>query len=193
MLTIGYRYGTYFFQISGIKNAFTITMITGICGIAGSASAFVLIKYLGRRHILLGGSAICGISMLIFAIIGVVAASSQAAARCLVAFVCLFIFSYSATWGPVSQVLLGELSSTQHRSKTVAIATSAGWICDILIICGMPYLLSPDYANLGPKVGFIFGGCEIVIFLWTIFFLPETKDRSLEEIDELFLNVRLTS
>lgn len=128
--------------------------------------------------------------MLIFAIVAVAAPGSVAAGKCLAAFVSLFIYSYGATWGAVSQVLLGELPSSKLRSKTVALATSAGWIIDILIICGMPYLISPAYANLGGKVGFIFGGCQILVLLWAIFFIPETKDRTLEEIDEMFMNVR---
>lgn len=160
-----------------------------MCGIAGSIASFLLIKYCGRRTILIGGTAAQGTCMFTFAIVAVAAPGSEAAAKCLAAFVCLFIFSYGASWGAVSQVLLGELASSKLRSKTVALATSAGWICDILIICGMPYLISAEYVNLGGKVGFIFGGCQILILLWCVFFLPETKDRTLEEIDEMFMNV----
>lgn len=128
--------------------------------------------------------------MLLFAIIGVAEPNSQAAAKSLVAFVSIFIFTYGATWGCVSQVLLGEIPSTPLRSKTVSLATIAGWLCDLLILCGSPYLLSADYANLGTKVGFIFGGAQILVFFWTLFCLPEMKDRTLEQIDEMFLNVR---
>jgi MFS transporter, SP family, sugar:H+ symporter len=148
-----------------------------------------LIKYFGRRPILIGGAAAQGISMLTFAIVGTAAPGSKAAARCLSAFVSLFIFSYGATWGAVGPVVIGELPSTKLRSKVIALCYIAGWSSDLLIICGMPYLLSPDYVNLGAKVGFIFGGISILVFLWTFFFLPETKDRTLEEIDEMFMNV----
>ncbi|RFU30415.1 hypothetical protein B7463_g5904, partial [Scytalidium lignicola] len=128
-------YGTYFFTLSGINNAFVITVITSVCGIAGSALAFPIIKYFGRRPILIVGAAVSAISMMTFAIVGVAAPNSTAAAKCLVAFTCL-----------------------------------------------------NSYANLGTKVGFIFGGCTILTFFWTLFFLPETKGRTLEQIDEMFLN-----
>lgn len=182
-------YGTFFFSISGITNPFVISVISGVCGIAGSATSFFLIKYIGRRPILIGGAVGQGTCMLIVASVGTAAPSSVVAAKCLSAFVCMFIFAYGATWGAVSQVLLGELPSTKLRSKTVALATMAGWLCDLLIVCGMPYLISPEHVNLGPKVGFIFGGCQVVVLVWTIFFIPETKDRTLEEIDEMFMNV----
>lgn len=124
-----------------------------------------------------------------FAIVGVAAPNSTAAAKCLVAFTCLYIFTYGATWGPVPQVILGEVPSNRLRSKTMALATTVNWMCTLFIICGMPYLISDSYANLGTKVGFIFGGCTILTVFWTIFSLPETKDRTLEQIDEMFLNV----
>ena len=151
-----------------------MTVISGMCAICGSLLSFVLIKLVGRRPILIGGAATQGVCMFTFAIVGTVDAGSAAAQHCLAAFVSLFLFSYGATWGAVSQVLLGEISSTKMRSKTVALATSAGWVVDLLIICGMPYLLSDDYVNLGPKVGFIFGGCQILTLVYSVFFVPGT-------------------
>ena len=127
--------------------------------------------------------------MLIFAIVGVAKPNSVAAARCLVAFTCLYIFTYVATLGPVPQATLGEMSSNRLRSKTVSIATTVNWLITTFIVCGMPYLLSDDYANLGTKVGFIFGGITVLGTIWMCFYLPETKDRTLEQIDEMFLNV----
>jgi SP family sugar:H+ symporter-like MFS transporter len=156
---------------------------------AGSATAFPLIKYFGRRPILIIGAAVCAICMLTFAIVGVAAPNSEAASKCLVAFTSIYIFTYGATWGPVPQVILGEIPSNRLRSKTMAIATAINWSCTLFIVCGIPYLLSADYANLGTKVGFIFGGITVFTFFWTLFFLPETKDRTLEQIDEMFMNV----
>ena len=165
-------YGTFFFSISGITNPFVISVITGVCGIVGSAAAFPFIKYFGRRPILICGAAAQSISMLTFAIVGVAAPGSKAAAQCLSAFVSLFIFSYGSTWGAVGPVVLGELSSTKLRSKTLALCYVAGWSADLLIICGIPYLISPQFANLGAKVGFIFGGIQVLVFIWSFFYLP---------------------
>ena len=184
-----YRYGTYFFTLSGVTDPFTITVISGMCGLAGSLTSFSLIRYVGRRYILIGGTIVQTISMFTFAIVGVAAPGSGPASRCIAAFVCIFIFSYGATWGPLSFVLLGELPSTKLRSKTVALSTSVGWSFNLLILVGMPYLLNPSYVMLGPRVGFIFGATQILSLIFGVFFLPETKDRSLEEIDEMFMNV----
>ena len=167
-----YRYGTLFFSLSGISSPFMVTVVAGMCGICGSLLSFVLIKVVGRRTILIGGAAAQGTCMMIFAIVGTAAPGSKAAQQCLSAFVSLFLFSYGATWGPISQVLLGEISSNKMRSKTVALATSTGWLIDLLIACGMPYLLNPAYLNLGAKVGFIFGGCQVFVLAWSIVYIP---------------------
>lgn len=49
-----------------------------------------------------------------------------------------------------------------------------------------PYLLNAPYADLGGKVGFIFGALAICSFFFAYFCVPEMKGRSLEEINEMF-------
>ena len=115
--------------------------------------------------------------MLTFAIVAVAAPGSKAAAQCLAAFVSLFIFSYGATWGAVAPVVLGELSSTKLRSKTLSLCYIAGWTSNLLIICGTPYLIGAEFANLGAKVGFIFGGMSILIVMWCFLYIPGTSLR----------------
>jgi hypothetical protein len=51
----------------------------------------------------------------------------------------------------------------------------------------IPYLLYAPYANLGPKVGFIFGSIALATIAYTFFCVPECRRMSLEEIDHLFL------
>lgn len=52
----------------------------------------------------------------------------------------------------------------------------------------LPYLLYAPYAELGSKVGFIFGSIAAVSICFVYFFVPDCKGRSLEEIDWLFAN-----
>jgi MFS transporter, SP family, sugar:H+ symporter len=53
-------------------------------------------------------------------------------------------------------------------------------------VFSVPYLLNKPYANLGSKVGFIYGSVAAVSLIFAYFFVPDCKGRSLEEIDELF-------
>ena len=58
------------------------------------------------------------------------------------------------------------------------------------VVFSIPYLLSPSYADLGSKTGFIFGGITALGAAWVLLFMPELKGRNLEEIDQLF-NARI--
>ena len=49
-----------------------------------------------------------------------------------------------------------------------------------------PYLINAKYANLGGKVGFIYGSFNFAMVVATFFVIPEMKGRTLEEIDQLF-------
>lgn len=44
----------------------------------------------------------------------------------------------------------------------------------------------PGNANLGSKVGFIYGAVALIGLIWAFFYFPELKGRSLEEVDEMF-------
>ncbi|KAM3511497.1 hypothetical protein MY11210_004855 [Beauveria gryllotalpidicola] len=181
-------YGTLFFSLAGVKQPFLTTVITSCCGLAGSIAAFPLVRIVGRRRLLLNGSAICGTCMLLFAIVGTAKPNSIAAANLLVACVCVYLFTYSITWGSLPITVLTEIPSNGLRSKTLSMSTTVNWLSTMLIACGSPYLVSPQYANIGVKLGFIFGGCTVLGWLWVFLVVPETKDRTLEEIDEMFLN-----
>ena len=50
----------------------------------------------------------------------------------------------------------------------------------------VPQLISPDAANLGAKAAFVFAGCALVGWVYSYFYLPETRGRSMVEIDKLY-------
>jgi hypothetical protein len=47
-------------------------------------------------------------------------------------------------------------------------------------------MVNPDEGNLKGKVGFIFGGLCALATVWSFFYVPELKGRSMNEIDRLF-------
>jgi hypothetical protein len=51
----------------------------------------------------------------------------------------------------------------------------------------LSYIFNPNEANLGPKTGFIFVGLAVLCLVFVWFYQPETRGRTYEEIDELFL------
>lgn len=110
-----------------------------------------------------------------FAIISVAAPTSNAASKSVIAFISLFQFSYSFTWGTAGNALAVEVLSTRLRSKAIGIASSCSWIICLGVTCGSPFMINPQYGNLGTKIGFVFGSTAIVVTILTALFVPETK------------------
>lgn len=57
-----------------------------------------------------------------------------------------------------------------------------GWASSFVF----PYMINPDAGNLGGKIGFVYGGLTLVGFVGTFFLLPETKGRTIQEVDLLY-------
>ncbi|RLV92827.1 High-affinity glucose transporter SNF3 [Spathaspora sp. JA1] len=185
-----FYYGTTFFKSSGISNAFTIQMATNIVNVGMTFPGIALIEMIGRRKLLLSGSVVMSISQLLVAAIGV-ATDSKAANQCLVAFCCIFIAGFAATWGPLCWAVVAESYSLNVRQKSVALCTASNWLWNFVIGYATPYMVDsgPGNANLGSKVFFIWGGCNVIGFIFVYFFVYETKGLSLEQIDEMYLKV----
>lgn len=137
---------------------------------------------------MLTGGVVQFISMITLSIVGVAASGTTAAAHVLVAFVLIYEFATHASWGPLCYVIAGEVASNELRSKTVALAVGTNWAMTMTVAGWLPYALNPSYGNLGAKVGFIFGPVIAIGTIWMYFALPETANRTLEDIDEMFVN-----
>jgi sugar porter (SP) family MFS transporter len=182
-----FYYGTTFFKQSGIKNEFTITLATNIVNVGSTIPGIILVEFLGRRSLLLGGAAGMCVSQLIIAIVGA-ATNSDAANKCMVGFTCIFIAFFAATWGPVAWVITGEIMPLKTRAKSVALSTASNWLFNFAIAYATPYLVdeAPGSAGLKSNVFFIWGGCNFLCFFFAFYFIYETKNLTLEQVDELY-------
>lgn len=182
-----FYYGTTFFAASGIKNAFVTSLATNIVNVGSTIPGIILVELIGRRNLLLGGAAGMCISELLIAIVGA-ATDSDAANKCMVGFTCIFIAFFAATWGPVAWVIVGETMPLAIRSNGVALSTASNWLWNFAIAYATPYLVdeAPGSAGLGSNVFFIWGGCNFLCFFFAYFFVYETKNLTLEQVDELY-------
>jgi MFS transporter, SP family, sugar:H+ symporter len=102
--------------------------------------------------------------------------------RALVAGVMLYFFFYSGTWGPLVFTVAAEMGSAGLREKTLSLGIALNVVTAFIVSFCVPYILNDIEANIGWVFGAIALGCGVATYLW----VPETKDRSLEELDELF-------
>jgi len=187
-----FYYGTSYFTNSGIKNPFTITLITSCINVASTFPGLYLVESWGRRPLLMMGAIGMCISQFIVAIIGTVLGTENLAAqKALIAFVCIYIFFFASSWGPCAWVVTGEIFPLKVRAKSLSMTTASNWLLNWAIAYSTPYLVGSDAgdANLGSKVFFIWGGCCFICIAFIYFMIYETKGLALEQVDELYAKV----
>ena len=96
----------------------------------------------------------------------------------------IFTLVYDCSIGPVCYCLVTELPSSRLRQKTVALARCVYLTLSIVMNVLVPYMLG-DW-NWGPRAGFFFGGGCVLSVVWIYCRLPETKNKTVEEIDNIF-------
>ncbi|KAI0195435.1 general substrate transporter [Astrocystis sublimbata] len=184
-------YSTYFMTVAGlsVNEAFKFSILNTVLGFIGVNFGIYLMRHvMGRRTILMTGAVTQGAAMLGLAVSATVASGTFAARSCLIAFLAIYQFSYNAFVGDATYPTATELVSTRLRSWSVGSAISLGYLLAWLTSFFSPYFINPENLNWGAKYGYIWAGSNLACFLFFYIFLPETKGRTLEEIDELFDN-----
>jgi len=184
-----FYYGTSFFKRSGISNSFTVSMITSAVNVASTLPGLYLVEAWGRRPLLLFGA--IGMSVCQFIVAGVgtgVGIENLVAQRALIAFVCIYIFFFASSWGPVAWVVTGEIFPLKVRAKSLSMTTASNWLLNWAIAYATPYMVDdgPGNANLQAKVFFVWGGFCFICIAFVYFMIYETKGLSLEQVDELY-------
>ncbi|KAJ8143086.1 hypothetical protein OXX80_000133 [Metschnikowia pulcherrima] len=182
-----FYFGTTFFNSVGL-DGFTTSLATNIVNVGSTIPGILGVEIFGRRKVLLTGAAGMCLSQFIVAIVGV-ATDSKAANQVLIAFCCIFIAFFAATWGPTAWVVCGEIFPLRTRAKSIAMCAASNWLLNWAIAYATPYLVDSDKGNLGTNVFFIWGSCNFFCLVFAYFMIYETKGLSLEQVDELYEKV----
>lgn len=148
--------------------------------------SWFLIARFGRRRIFNVGLSVLIVLMFIIGILDTIPNRPSGVAWAESTLMLVWNGAYDLSVGPVVFVILGECSATRVRSKTIAVATAAQALLGIGMTVAIPYMINPDQANMQGKLGYFFGGLGVLCLVWSYFRIPETKDRTFEELDILF-------
>ncbi|KAF6818237.1 hexose transporter [Colletotrichum plurivorum] len=200
-----FYYGTQYFQNSGFSNGFVIGMITSSINVVSTLPGMYAVDRWGRRPMLLWGAVGMCVSQFLVAMLGTLTTGQDEsgniivynlpAQKAAIAFVCIYIFFFASTWGPLAWVVNGEIFGLKTRAKSLSLSTATNWLLNWAIAYSTPYLVNygDGYANLQSKIFFVwFAACFLCIaFVW--FFIYETKGLTLEEVEELYTEVSVAS
>ncbi|KAF1949731.1 MFS transporter [Byssothecium circinans] len=186
-LIIGY--GTFFFQQAGVDKPFLATILKSVLGLAGVlTSIFLNYRIIGRRFSMLLGHAGSALCMLGMGIAGSTSSDPSASGKAVLACALLYYFVYNGFSGAVSWPVANELVSSRLRVVTIGLGTGVNYVFAWLTSFTTPYFINPKELNWGAKVAYIWAASNAITFVYFYFFLPEMRGRTLEEIDELFIN-----
>ncbi|KAH7324778.1 general substrate transporter [Stachybotrys elegans] len=184
-----FYFGTTVFAATGIENSYVTQIILGSVNVFCTIIALWIIGRFGRRPILLIGAISMMICFLVYAFIGHFAldhadpSSTPDAGAVLVTFSCLAIAAFAISWGPLVWAVNAELYPLRYRSVCMGLATASNWFWNFMISFFTRFITdSIDYFY-----GLIFAGCCAALVAIVFFFVIETKDRTLEEIDTMYV------
>lgn len=181
-------YAVYFFELAGLSNsnAFSLNLGLTALGFTGTILSWPLMSHVGRRTAYIGGCAGLMVFLFLIGAVDLAPRTSSAPTWAQCAFMLCCNFTYDITLGPFCYVLLSEVSSSHLRGLTIALATVTSHIWSIVFSVSIPYAVQADEANWGGKVGFLYSGLAFLCVLYCFFFLPETQNRTFEELDVMF-------
>lgn len=153
-------------------------IIQGIILVVGSLVFLAVAERFNRRTLLTVGGLVMGISFILPAIIN--ALDSSASPMLIVAFLCLYVAFYSVTWAPLTWVIVGEIFPLAIRGRASGTASSFNWIGSFLVGLLFPIMT----AHMPQQAVFaIFGVICLLGVLFVRTLVPETRGRTLEEIE----------
>ncbi|KAF2431333.1 general substrate transporter [Tothia fuscella] len=144
---------------------------------------FVIDRF-GRRATIIAGCTVMTFAMLINGALPQAYPNNlnKASDYACIVFIFFFTFGYSIGFGPAAWVYGSEIFPTAYRARGLNFAASGGAIGSIIVAQVWPVGIQ----NIGSKVYFYFMAINLVCIPIVYFFYPETKGRSLENMDVLF-------
>ncbi|BAC14752.1 hypothetical conserved protein [Oceanobacillus iheyensis HTE831] len=155
-------------------------IIQGIILVLGSLLFLLIADKFNRRTLLTLGGTVMGLSFILPAILNIVI--PNASPMMIVVFLSIYVAFYSFTWAPLTWVIVGEIFPLVIRGRSSGLASSFNWIGSFLVGLLFPVMV----ASMAQEAVFaIFGAICLLGVLFVRLCVPETRGRSLEEIEKI--------
>jgi sugar porter (SP) family MFS transporter len=176
-------YAPTLLQGAGLGNnaALLANVVNGAVNVGMTIVAIWLLDKVGRRPLLLSGTAGMAVGMIIVAL-SFLGGSQLHGTLAIVAIIGLLVYtgSFAIGLGPVFWLLIAEIYPLRIRGAAMSVASMANWAANFVVTVSFLTLLS---AISGVGVFFLFGFLTLVALAYFWRKVPETKGRSLQEIE----------
>ena len=189
------------FDTAGFENGEAVAL--GVAGsqVIATVVACLIVDKSGRRILLIIGGIVMSISNLLLgvffdiaklpndekqiSIFGKYAHSIPLSEISWLAIVCVitFIVFFSLGWGPLPWLLMSEIFPPRVRGVASGFVTLVNWVFVFIVTNSFHGMLGTLHEQ---GTFWFFAGFCFVSFLYTLFFVPETKGKTLEEIEKIF-------
>jgi len=160
-------------------SAITQTVGVGITNVVFTVVAVLLLDKVGRRPLLLTGTAMLTLALVVLGVYFQSGTLQDSYPWVALAALILYIAAFAIGLGPVFWLMISEIYPQPLRSKAMSVSTVANW--------GANFAISVSFLSLvgvitRPGTFWLYAGLGVVALLFFAWRVPETKGRSLEEI-----------
>ncbi|VUC26004.1 unnamed protein product [Clonostachys rosea] len=179
---------SYFFEQLGLGTSTVYSLSIGGLALAFLGTLinwFFCMPYFGRRFLYISGMASMSIVLVTIGILNVWR-SRTSVIYAQAGLAMFWNLLFDMTVGQLGWAIPAEIGSTRLRQKTICLARVSYYLVNIVAGVLQPYFMNPSAWNLRGYTGFFWGATGFFVFVWAYFRLPESKDRTYEELDMLF-------
>ncbi|KAF5966534.1 quinate transporter protein [Fusarium bulbicola] len=181
-------YAPTFFKALGQDDnmALILSGMVNICQLAAGIPTFLYLDKMGRRKLAIFGGAAMAVPHLIMS--GVVGKfdgrweANPGMGWFGVALIYIYVLCYACSYGPLAWTLPAEVFPSSRRAKGVGAATAMVWLANFIIGVVVPEMI----IKIGWGTYLFFGIFCSLASVFSFFLVPETANKSLEQISQLF-------
>jgi sugar porter (SP) family MFS transporter len=179
-------YAPTIIKFTGIESsaaAIVASIGVGIVNVGMTLVAIRLLDRAGRKPLLLWGSAFMAVALTTLAIVFATHSDSGAGSAIAILGLMVYVGAFAVSLGPVFWLMNGEIYPLAVRSQAAAVGTMANWLFNFIV--SLTFLVLVDAIGRDGAFFFYAGIC-VVTFFFCRLLVPETKGKTLEEIQDIF-------
>ena len=164
------------------RTALLSAVLLGVVKFLFTVWELFMVDRWGRKPLLMIGASVMTVSLFAAGLVIKNVTDKDTLGTLTLVFLILYLAGYELGWGATVWVMIGEIFPLKARAAGTAVATTVLWAATGLVTAVFPTMSAKSNLGIGGAM-WVFAGVNIVLLLLARFYIPETKGRSLEQIE----------